>query len=145
MCISLMRWQFPPVRAFQSARVVSFDSWKCLVIISLDVGSWPFPHASVCFVSQRADDRRWSVFFFYPFSLSSSGKMHVDPLCLWVFHFGPWSFDFFFFLICSIEVFGFPILPFKWNWSYMLIFILALILLIFGLFFVPLIFSICKF
>ena len=40
--------------------------------------------------------------FFHPFLSSSAAKMHVGPLCLGLFHFIHWSFDFFFSLISSI-------------------------------------------
>ena len=73
--------------------------------------------------------------FFYPFSLSYNNKIHSGLLFWCLFHFSLLSFDFVFlpdFFYRSF--FFFAILPFNWNWSCMLFFILALVLLIFCLF-----------
>ena len=79
-------------------------------------------------------------FFFFTIFFLLQRKIHACPLCLRVFHFSLFSFDFFY------KSFSFfRILPFNWNWSYILFFILALIRLIFCLFFVPLNFLVCKF
>ena len=43
------------------------------------------------------EDRRRMIFL-SSFSLSCNNKMHVGLLCLWLYYFSPWSFEFFFFI-----------------------------------------------
>lgn len=122
--------QFSLVCTFKATRAVSCDGRKCLVTRYTVISS------STWWCAWHSEDCWWFFLFFIfcPFSLSCSGKIHVGPLYLYVFHDNPW----FFFILLNFFYKSFDFFQFHHsieNWSYVLFFILTFILLIFSLIF----------